>query len=81
MLRRILFVASGVSALTLAGCGGGGKGVAPVQPQPPMAVRLEDQFGAGFGLSFRNDRNIEPGDPQPADLEPVSLTTEPREVN
>ena len=77
MLRRILFVASGVSALTLAGCGGGGKGVAPVQPQPPMAVRLEDQFGAGFGLSFRNDRNIEPGGPPAAELAPAAPCTEP----
>ena len=36
---------------------------------------------AGFGLAFRTDRNAEPGDPQPTDIEPLSLATEPREVS
>jgi hypothetical protein len=81
MTRKILLASTGLAALALAACGGGGKDTAVVTPPPPAPVRLEDQFGAGFGLAFRNDRNAEPGDPQPADLEPPSLTAEPREVS
>lgn len=79
MLRKFLIAASGFAAIALAGCGGGGGKVSINQPPAPM--RLEDQFGAGFGLAFRADRNTEPTESQPVDVEPLSLTTEPREVN
>ena len=77
--KKILLV-SAFAALALAGCGGGGgKAMAP-QP-PPAAVRIEDQFGAGFGTAFRQDRNVESTEPAAGDLEPLSLTTEPREIS
>jgi hypothetical protein len=77
--RILLILAASAGALALSGCGGGGGGKMAM-PQPPPA-RFEDQFGQGFGVTFRQDRNAEAVDPAAGDLEPLSLTTEPREVS
>jgi hypothetical protein len=79
--KRLLLVV-GVAAVALAGCGGGGKGGMTMVMQPPMAPpRLEDQFGAGFGAAFRQDRNGEPGEPAAGAIEPLSVTNDPREIS
>lgn len=79
--KRLLLVA-GLAAVALAGCsGGGGMGDMTMTIQPPMAPpRLEDQFGAGFGAAFRQDRNGEPSEPTAGAVEPLSLTSDPREI-
>lgn len=69
----------------LAACGGGGDdGEITVSPPPPptappptQPTRLEDMFGANFGIAFRAVANSDPRDPQPGDLNPVSFTTDP----
>jgi hypothetical protein len=78
---KLLFVATGLAALALASCGGGKGGMAVTTPPPTAPPRLEDQFGAGFGMAFRQDRNTEPADPAAADIEAVTLTAEPRDVS
>ena len=80
-MRKTLIVATGLAALSLAGCGGGGKGVMMVVTPPAAPPRIEDQFGAGFGTAFRTDRNVEPGEPTGGDIEALTLNTEPREIN
>lgn len=79
-ISKRLLVVLGLAALGLASCGGGAGGGMMVV-QPPMAPpRLEDQFGAGFGSAFRQDRNGEPGEPAAGAIEPLSVTGDPREV-
>jgi len=78
-MRNGLLLFTGLAALALAGCGGGGGRAMGPQPQP-APQRLEDQFGSGFGIAFRQDRNVEPGETAAGDLEALSLTTEPRDA-
>lgn len=78
---KALLLVTGLAALALAGCGGGKGGMAVTLPPSMSPPRLEDQFGAGFGTAFRQDRNTEPGDPAAGDIEAVSVTTEPREIS
>jgi hypothetical protein len=79
-MNRTLVIATGLAALALASCGGG-KGGQMVTAPPMAPPRLEDQFGAGFGVAFRLDRNVEPGEPTAPDIEPLTLTVEPREIS
>jgi hypothetical protein len=80
-MNRMLLIVTGLAALALAGCGGGKGGQMVTAPPPQGPQRLEDQFGAGFGMAFRVDRNTEPGEPAGADIEPLTLAAEPREVS
>ena len=78
--RVALGPAAALALLALAGCGGGG-GMMAAPSSPGGPPRIEDQFGARFGMTFRQDRNTaEPVDPQPGDVDPLNLTTEPRDV-
>jgi len=76
-----LVLAAGLAAVALAGCSGGGSGMAMMQPSPVPPPRLEDQLGSNFGVSFRQTMTADPSDPMVGDLGAVSLTTEPLEVN
>lgn len=69
----ILGLAAGLSA-----CGGGdGTSGTATPPVVVPAPALEDQFGAGFGTRYRVAANTKATDPLAADLNPVSLTTDP----
>ena len=67
-MLAIMLVSAG-----LASCGD--KAETPTPPPPPP-VRLEDQFGNGFGIQYRKEPNTEATDPLPGDLIPLSLTNE-----
>jgi ABC-type glycerol-3-phosphate transport system substrate-binding protein len=82
-MTRILIKAAALVALAggLAACGGGGGGggdaVVVTPPPPPAATAFEDQFGLGFGATYRLAANTDPRDPSPGDLIAVSFTTDP----
>ena len=76
-----LILAVSLAAAALAGCSGGGSGMALMPPSPAPPLRLEDQLGSNFGASFRQGMAADPTDPVVGDLGAVSLTTEPLEVN
>lgn len=74
----------GLMAAGLAACGDDNNNIAAPPPAPPPVVitppppPLEDGFSAAFGTAFRANMNTDPlRDPVPADLPPLSLTTEP----
>jgi hypothetical protein len=69
------------AAITLGACDGydDGGGYTP-PPPPPPAMRLEDQFGAAFGVAFRAAPSSDPADPRNGDTIPLSLTTDPVEI-
>lgn len=75
-----------VAAVTLIGaglaaCGGGGKSSEPPPPVVvPPAPKLEDGFGANFGIAYRNDMNTDAKDPATGDVIPLSLTTDPTAI-
>lgn len=70
----------GLTALALAGCGGGDGDKVVQMPTPPAPQRFEDMFGANFGVAFRADRNTDPRDAQAGDVVAPSLTTDPRDI-
>ena len=82
---RHLLRSAAVGALLvggLAACDGGGGGGEIIVTPPPVTPptppsRLEDQFGANFGTTFRAANNTDPRDPQSGDLNAVSFTTDP----
>lgn len=61
----------------LAACGNNNTPTPITQPPPVPAAKLEDQFGAGFGVAYRADANTDAKDPVPGDIVPLSLTTDP----
>lgn len=71
-----------VTTATLMGAGlaacGGGDNAAPPPPVVvvPPAPKLEDGFGANFGIAYRADPNTDAKDPAAGDIVPLSLTTE-----
>lgn len=76
LTRSIL--ATGVLAAVLSACSDNNVTTTPTTPPVVTpTVRLEDQFGAGFGTRFRADANTRATDPLAADLGPVSITTDP----
>jgi hypothetical protein len=81
MYKRLLLRSAGaaVVAAALAACDGGGGdgGTVTPTPTPDPPARLEDQFGANFGAAFRAAANMDPRDPAPGDLIPISFTTDP----
>ena len=79
-MKRALLngAAIGLTAITLAACGGGG-GVGRGPPTPPPA-RLEDGFGAGFAAAFRIAMFGDPRDPAPGDIIALSLTADPTPI-
>ena len=81
-MKSFLLHSAAAAALlaSLAACGGGGGSdgdTTVTPPAPPTPVRLEDQFGAQFGATFRTAPNSDPRDPAPGDLIPISFTTDP----
>ena len=72
-----------VAAATVMGAGlaacGGSKSSAPPPPVvvTPPAAKLEDGFGANFGIAYRADPNTDAKDPVAGDIIPLSLTTDP----
>lgn len=77
-IRTIVLVAS--LAAGLAACGDGGSNTSPPPVVVPPAPKLEDGFGANFGLAYRADPNSEAKDPTGGDIVPLSLTTEPTTI-
>ena len=73
-LHRI--VALGLLA-GLAACSNNNPTPAPPPVVVPPAAKLEDQFGANFGIAYRADPLSEAKDPAPGDIIPLSLTAEP----
>lgn len=80
ILRNALISTS--LALPLAACGGGGGG-SDKTSQPPTVVTTaqEDKFGLAFGTAFRAKPDSEPVPVNDGDIVPVSLTTEPIDIN
>lgn len=74
--RRIIAVA--LAGTALASCGGGGNDAPPppVVVTPP-AAKIEDGFGANFGIAYRADPNTDAKDPVGGDIIPLDLTTDP----
>ena len=74
--RAVLVAAMGSG---LAACGNsGGNASAPAPPPPPIVVqRQEDQFGANFATDFRAGSTANPATPANGDIIPLSLTTNP----
>lgn len=73
------------AAATLVSCGGGGgsdggPGAGGSTPPPPPPVPFPGQLGIGFSITFGAAENAEPRDPQPSDVIPISLSTDPIEV-
>ena len=79
-LHHLLLVIP-ISTLVACGGGGGGGGDNPPSPPPTTTTAQEDTFGVAFGLAFRADANSEPIEPKDGDIIPLSLTTEPTEIN
>ena len=75
LLRNMLFVT--VAGAALAACGGGDEATTTPPVVVPPAPKLEDGFGANFGIAFRADPNSIAKDPQPGDIIPLSLTALP----
>lgn len=65
-------LAAGAALLALAACGNGDGGGGD-----DGSDAIQDQFGPTFSAAFNANANAEPIDPQPGDLPPVSLTTDP----
>ena len=62
----------------LAACGGDNNQAATTPPPVVPAAKLEDQFGANFGVAYRADPNTDPAkNPVDGDIIPLSLTTDP----
>ncbi len=74
MKRNLICV--GFLGTLLAGCGSSDS---PAPPPPvvvaPPTARVEDQFGANFGVAYRADPNSIARDPVAGDIIPLSLTT------
>lgn len=81
LLTRALL--AGGLVLSVSACGGGGSGSAGSGTTPPVVVATpqEDKFGSMFGIDFRADANSEPANVSDTDIVPVSLTTEPININ
>ena len=79
-----LFALALAASAVLASCSGGGgsdagnPGGGP--PPPPPPVPFPGQLGIGFSMTFGAAANSEPRDPQPTDVIPISLTSEPIDV-
>lgn len=78
MTRRLHpFVALGVLAIGLAGCGNDNSTPAPVVT-PPVVASTESKFGTCFATRFDASPFSKATDPVPCtDLPPLSLTTKP----
>lgn len=48
-----------------------------ITPTPAPVAKLEDGFGANFGIAYRADPNTEAKDPAVGDIIPLTLTVEP----
>ncbi len=68
------------AAAFVASCGKRGDQEMSVAQSGVDQGRMEDQFGKGFGEAFRADPNAEPAKVSDRDVEPVSLTAEPKPV-
>ena len=79
LLRNVTAVA--LMGAGLAACGSGKK-TAPPPPVVvvPPAAKLEDGFGANFGIAYRADPNTDAKDPAAGDIVPLSLTTDPTTI-
>lgn len=77
MSKTLWIGLAGAALFALAGCSSGGGGGDDDGPVTPVAA--QDQFGQTFASAFKTDANAAAGpiDPQPGDLPPVSLTTDP----
>ncbi|WP_419816718.1 hypothetical protein [Glacieibacterium sp.] len=75
LLRNMLFASAAGAAL--AACGGGDQATPTTPVVTTPAAKLEDSFGANFGVAYRADPNSVAKDPQPGDIIPLSLTATP----
>lgn len=81
MIRPKLVFGLIMVAASLSACGG--KSDSDAVSNGPLAStgsRPEDQFGKAFGKAFRADPNAEPAKVADSDMRPVSLTTEPIQI-
>lgn len=74
-----------VTTATILGAGLAACGSNNAPPPPPVVVvppaaKLEDGFGANFGIAYRADPNTDAKDPVVGDIIPLSLTTDPTTI-
>jgi hypothetical protein len=72
-------IGAALAVALLVACSDGDSAATGPGPNPGQQV-LEDQFGLGFGRLFRASANSDPAEPQPSDLQPLSLVTDPLPV-
>ena len=78
-MRNLIWKFVTISALAcgLAACGSDNTPAPPAAGPPPAAApKLEDGFGANFGIAYRADPNGIANDPLAADIAPLDLTKE-----
>ena len=81
MIRPKLVFGLIMGAASLSACGG--KSDSDAVSNGALAStdsKPEDQFGKEFGKAFRADPNAEPAKVADRDMRPVSLTTEPIQI-
>lgn len=81
MIRPRLAFGLIMAAASLSACGRKSDSDAAFSvPLSSTSARPEDQFGKEFGKAFRADSNSEPAKVAESDMRPVSLTTEPVQI-
>ena len=78
---KLVFGLIVLAGASLSACGGKSDGDAMSNgPLTSTSATPEDQFGKEFGKAFRADPNSEPAKVAERDMHPVSLTTEPIQI-
>lgn len=79
-MTKLIWKIAGIAAVSagLAACGDSSS-PAPGAPvvTPPAAPKLEDGFGANFGIAYRAAPNTDAKDPVAGDIIPLDLTKDP----
>lgn len=81
MQRSVRAILAGGLALMVSACGSGSSDSTTTTPPTVVLTSQEDKFGTAFGKDYRVTANAEPATTADGDIVPVSLTTEPIDVN
>ena len=77
LVRALL---AGGLAILVSACGNHSSGSSQTTPPVVTTTAQEDKFGSAFGTDFRASNNSEPANVSDGDVVPVSLTTEPLNI-